>query len=126
MASTTDRAQRSRAILDEARLLARAAPAVPLFFSEGAFAFRGQIYDGWVFIRGSGILDKRAFLPGEAAAREAPPAGAGAGDDGGDVGAAAADESGSTLDIVSIISLLALGVVVVLAALALRQRRRTR
>ena len=29
----------------------RAAPAVPLFFPEGAFAFRGQIYDGWVFVR---------------------------------------------------------------------------
>ena len=124
VASATDRPQRLRAILDEARLLARAAPAIPLFFSEGAFAFRGRVYDGWTFVRGAGILDKRAFLPGEAPAREAPREDEG--DDDGDVGATDDGDSGSALDVVSIISLLALGVVVVLAFLALRQRRRTR
>lgn len=126
VAAATDRAQRARAILDEARLLARDAPAIPLFFSEGAFAFRGQTYDGWTFIRGTGILDKRAFLPGEAPAREASPDGQGQGGDDGAVGASADDDAGSALDVISIISLLALGVVAVLAVLALRQRRRTR
>ena len=123
VAYATDRAQRAAAILAEARLLARTAPAIPLFFSEGAFAFRGRIYDGWTFIRGTGILDKRAFLPGEAPARESPPAGEA--DDEGDV-SASDDDSGSALDVVSIISLLGLVLVVVLAVLALRQRRRTR
>ena len=117
VASATDPEVRARAILAEARLLARAAPSIPLFFSDGAFAYRSQIYNGWTYIKGAGIFDKRSFLPGERPARPAsrgadPPAVA---DDGG---------SGLALDVVSIISLLALGGVAVLAVLALRQRRR--
>lgn len=120
VASATDREARARAILAEARLLARDAPSIPLFFSEGAYAYRSQIYNGWTFIRGTGIFDKRSFLPGQTPAADAPPAAPGAPSGDADEG------SGLALDIVSIVSLLALGVVVVLAVLALRQRRRPR
>ena len=119
VATTTDPAARRAAILAEARLLAAAAPAIPLFFSQGAFAYR-QIYDGWTFIRGTGILDKRSFLPGGATAPSTPAA-SGAIDD------PAATDAGSDsgLGLVSILSLLAGAIVVVLAALALLQRRRS-
>ena len=120
VASTSDPASRRLAILDEARLLAAAAPAIPLFFSQGAFAYRSQIYDGWMFVRGSGILDKRSFLPG-APARSTPAASGSAGDQ-----AVADDGPDSGLGIVSTLSLLAGAIVVALALLALLQRRRSR
>lgn len=44
------------------RVLAEDAPLVPLFFSGGAFAYRPAVYDGWVYMKGSGILDKRSFV----------------------------------------------------------------
>jgi hypothetical protein len=42
---------------------------VPLVFPEGSFAYRANVYDGWVYVKGSGILDKRSFLSGEAGAQ---------------------------------------------------------
>ncbi len=121
VAATGDPASRRVAILDEARLLAAAAPAIPLFFSQGAFAYRSQIYGGWTFIRGTGILDKRSFLPGGAPARGATAASDGAADR-----AAAEDGSDDGLGMLSILSLLAGAIVVLLALLALLQRRRPR
>ena len=121
VASTPDPAARRAAILDEARLLAAAAPAVPLFFSQGAFAYRSQIYDGWRFIRGTGILDKRSFLPSGSPARSTPAPSDAAGDR-----AATDAPSDAGLGIVSILSLLAGAIVVLLAVLALLQRRRPR
>lgn len=114
VASARDRAERDRAILAQSRLLARAAPEIPLFFAQGAFAYRSQIYNGWTFIRGVGILDKRSFLAGGPTARSEPRATAAEGDP---------VDSGSSWDVVSILSLLALAVVVALAGLALLQRR---
>ncbi|MDQ3356251.1 MAG: ABC transporter substrate-binding protein [Actinomycetota bacterium] len=63
VASAPDRRSRQSAVDVELRLLTRDAPVVPLFFSEGAFAYRPATYDGWVFVKGAGILDKRSFLP---------------------------------------------------------------
>jgi len=54
---------RRRLVKSEINLLARDAPAIPLFFRQGAFVFRPQIYDGWIYVAGAGILDKRSFLP---------------------------------------------------------------
>jgi peptide/nickel transport system substrate-binding protein len=121
VAYARDDPSRRRAILAQARLLAEAAPEIPLFFSQGAFAYRSQIYNDWIYVRGTGILDKRSFLPGETPARATPGA-ASVPDD------AAGSDSGSGLglSILSIISLLGLGVVIVLAVLALRQRRHSR
>lgn len=116
VAAAPDEASRRRAIRAELRLLARDAPAIALFFSQGAFAYRGSIYNGWTFVRGSGILDKRSFLPGggpgsDASADPEPALDSPAGDDPG-------------FGIVSIISLVVLAVVIALGVYALTQRRR--
>jgi peptide/nickel transport system substrate-binding protein len=57
-----DAATRRHAVAETLRLLADDAPVVPLFFSNGSYAFRPAIYDGWVFVKGSGVLDKRSFM----------------------------------------------------------------
>jgi len=54
---------RARLVRDELQLLAKDLPVVPLVYPKAAFAYRPAIYDGWQFIAGSGILDKRSFLP---------------------------------------------------------------
>ncbi len=108
---------RRRAVAAELRLLARDLPAIPLFFSEGAFAFRPAIHNGWVFVRGSGILDKRSFLPGQLPS-PLPPSPAGEDEEGG------SDGSGSLLEVLRIASLILLVVVVALAAVALLSRRK--
>jgi peptide/nickel transport system substrate-binding protein len=63
VAAETNPNERRRLVKEELDLLARDAPVVPLFFREGAFVFRPSIYDGWTYVAGSGILDKRSFLP---------------------------------------------------------------
>ena len=70
VAASRDMAWRRAAVGEQLRLLARDVPVVPLLFREGAFAFRRAAHDGWVFVKGSGILDKRSFLPGGPAAAE--------------------------------------------------------
>ena len=42
--------------------LAQDAPAIPLLFSDGAFAYRSTSPVGWLPVAGSGILDKQSFL----------------------------------------------------------------
>jgi peptide/nickel transport system substrate-binding protein len=116
VAAAPDGASRLRATRAELALLARDAPSIPLFFSQGAFAYRPAAYDGWAYVKGSGILDKRSFLSGAAPAPAAPPA-----DD-----AAPAADGGSDLKLLDVVSLLALAVVVVLAAIALVSRARAR
>lgn len=59
-------AGRERAVAEQVELLAEDLPAVPLFFGGGTFAYRAGAYDGWVDVRGTGILDKRSFLAGPA------------------------------------------------------------
>jgi len=54
---------RPRLVRDELKLLADDLPVVPLVYPKAAFAYRPAIYDGWQFVAGSGILDKRSFLP---------------------------------------------------------------
>ena len=61
-AAATNPETRRRTVYQELKLLARDVPVVPLFFQKGAFAYRPQVYNGWVFVRGTGILDKRSFL----------------------------------------------------------------
>jgi peptide/nickel transport system substrate-binding protein len=114
VATAPGEAARKRAILDQQRLLDRAAPAIPLFFSEGAFAYRPQVYNAWTFVEGTGIFDKRSFLPGNAPVRrDRPPAAEVQGEGG----------SGTAFDVANVISLLVLGAVVLAAIYALLQRR---
>ena len=105
----------SRAVTAELRLLAKDAPAIPLFFSEGRFAFRPAIHDGWVFIKGSGIFDKRSFLAG---ATSSTPQTVSDGDDG------STDSSTSFLDVLRIVSLVVLAIALLLGGWAIVQRRR--
>ncbi|HWC27806.1 MAG TPA: ABC transporter substrate-binding protein [Solirubrobacteraceae bacterium] len=66
--------------------LERDAPAVPLLFSEGAFAYDSTSPVDWTFVAGSGILDKRSLLrPARERGAFAGPSPPGAGDDGGDL-----------------------------------------
>ncbi len=115
VAAAAERPAREEAILAELTLLERDAPEIPLFFSQGAFAFRDAIYNGWTFIPGTGILDKRSFLPGATGARPDRVVDAAPAQVGGD------DESGFGFTVVNAISLLALLAVLGLAGLAIRQ-----
>jgi len=105
--------QRRRLVGEELRLLAQQdVPAVALFYPKGAFVLRPQIYDGWVFVKGAGILDKRSFLP--SGDRRSPAAGP---PDGG-------RDSGG-VDVLAVISIgLVGGTLVVVAAASVRQMRR--
>jgi peptide/nickel transport system substrate-binding protein len=62
-ARETNPRERSQTIRSELRLLDQDVPEVALFYPEGAFVVRPSIYDGWTYVAGSGILDKRSFLP---------------------------------------------------------------
>jgi peptide/nickel transport system substrate-binding protein len=62
VATTMDTGARRSLVRDELQLLANDVPAVPLFFADGRFAYRPASYDQWVFIKGTGILDKRSFV----------------------------------------------------------------
>lgn len=73
IATTTDPVARQTAINEAVSVLATDAPVVPLFFSRGAFAFRERSYDGWLFVKGTGILDKQSFFGRQGAGRRAPP-----------------------------------------------------
>jgi len=116
VASAPDARTRMAATRAELRLLARDLPSIPLFFSEGTFAHRVAAYDGWTFVQGAGILDKRSFLPGEGPAPRGPQDGGAVRDPG---------RPGSGLGFVDVVSILVLAVVAVLAGAALWQRRRT-
>ena len=47
----------------QVRRLARDLPVVPLFYADAAFAYRPGQFSGWRFAKGSGIVDKRSFMP---------------------------------------------------------------
>jgi peptide/nickel transport system substrate-binding protein len=116
VASAPDRQTRRRAVAAELRLLAKDLPEIPLFFSEGAFAYRPAIHDGWVFVKGTGILDKRSFLPGGPPSQERRAAQQGEDEE-------PVDNSGSVLEVLSVGSLVVLGLALALAAVALVHRR---
>ena len=55
-------AARRSAVAASLAHLARDVPAVPLLYSNGAFAYRSRSPVGWTFQLGSGILDKQSLL----------------------------------------------------------------
>lgn len=117
VASADDERTRQAATGEMIDLLAHDAPAIALFFSRGNFAYRTAAYDGWAFVQGSGILDKRSFLAGATASPSAADAATEE-----DLAPSASDADSGGIGIATIISLVILAVVVVLALLALRQR----
>lgn len=62
--TAADPAARASAVQLTLGTLANDVPVVPLYFSSGIEAIRPAVYDGWVFVKGTGILDKQSFLPG--------------------------------------------------------------
>ncbi len=113
VASAPNPEARRVAVRAESARLADDAPAIALFFSQGSFAYRPAIYDGWVFVKGTGILDKRSFLAGKRSSATAAPD-------------PPASRPGSGLSLLNVLSLIAVGIVVILAATALVLRRRGR
>jgi len=89
----TNPREREQSIRLELELIARDAPVVPLFYPEGAFVVNPSIYEGWEYVEGKGILDKRSFLPREinveGPAPNAAPLAAPAGGSGGGIGVGA-------------------------------------
>jgi hypothetical protein len=49
--------------------IAEALPFIPLMSPSGNFAYRPADYDGWVYVRGTGIMSFWSFLPPEASAQ---------------------------------------------------------
>jgi len=109
-ARETNPSERSRRVREELELLAKDAPVVPLFYPKGAFVFRSSIYDGWIYVEGTGILDKRSFLP-----REISPSRRSSGFSG---------SSGGGIGVLGFVALALLGVVLLLAALGVVTRAR--
>ncbi len=115
VASAPDVQARREAARAELRLLAADLPVIPLFFSQGTFAYRPAAYSGWVFVKGTGILDKRSFLAGQAPVSAGP--------DGSGAAAPAGSGSGSKLSFVDVASLLVVAIALILAGAALLARR---
>ncbi len=114
VAAAPDQQSRRQAVGAELRLLAHDLPVIPLFFSQGTFAYRPAAYAGWTFVKGTGILDKRSFLAGQ------PPLSVGSG---GGAGAPGGSGSGSGVSVVDVASLVVLVIVLVLVGTAIRARR---
>ncbi|MDQ6804297.1 MAG: ABC transporter substrate-binding protein [Actinomycetota bacterium] len=113
VASAPDQESRRQAARAALGLLAHDLPVIPLFFSQGTFAYRSAAYAGWVFVKGTGILDKRSFL----AAQPRLVSGTHGG------GSPAPTGSGSGLGLIDIASLVVVAIVVLLAGAAARARR---
>ena len=116
-ARETNPRKRSETIRSELRLLAQKdVPVVPLFYPEGAFAIRPSIYDGWIYVAGTGILDKRSFLSPEISTDDrGPNAAPFAPADGG---------GGGGLRVLGVVAIAMLGIVVVVIAVGVLRRAR--
>jgi peptide/nickel transport system substrate-binding protein len=61
-----DEARRAEIINRLQEIIAEELPFVLLLYPDGAYAYRPDVYDGWVFITGLGIVDKISLLPEDA------------------------------------------------------------
>lgn len=114
VAGAADRPARKLAVGEQLRLLARDLPVVPLLFSRGTFGYRPAAHEGWLFIKGSGILDKRSFLPAAAPSRGQRAGSAAFGETG--------EGGGSLLDLLDTISLIVLVLALAVGGVALARR----
>jgi peptide/nickel transport system substrate-binding protein len=56
-----------QAILDELQVLfAEELPFITILYPDGAYAFNADVYDGWVFVTGQGIVSKLSLLTPDA------------------------------------------------------------
>lgn len=52
-----------RAIIGEMQgVIAQDLPFVPLYYADGIYAYRPDAYDGYVFVKGLGIVNKHSFI----------------------------------------------------------------
>jgi peptide/nickel transport system substrate-binding protein len=115
-ARETNPRERSQTIRSELRLLAQEdVPVVPLFYPEGAFVYRDNIYKGWIYIEGTGLLDKRSFLPRNISAEE------GAGPNAAPVDPAGG--SGGGIGALGVVALGILGIAVIVVLIGAVRRR---
>lgn len=63
---TGEGARRTEILNELQALIAEQLPFVLLLYPDGAYAYRSEVYDGWQFITGQGIVDKTSLLPAEA------------------------------------------------------------
>lgn len=108
--------KRSELVRKQLGLLTEDAPVVPLFYPKGAFPYRSSVYDGWLYVDGTGILDKQSFLPVEISAGR----GSGASPFG------AAGSSGSGIGVLGIIALVVLLAVFAVIGFGVLARVRSR
>lgn len=53
-----------RALVQEMQaLIAEELPFVPLYYADGIYAYQPDVYSGYVFVKGQGIINKLSFLP---------------------------------------------------------------
>ncbi len=107
---------RSALVRRQLRLLTEDAPVVPLFYPKGAFAYRSSRYDEWLYVEGTGILDKQSFLPTEISSGK----GSGASPFG------ASGPSGSGIGTLGIVALAMIGAVLLFIGLGVVARVRAR
>jgi peptide/nickel transport system substrate-binding protein len=62
-AQATDRQQRKQLLDQIQQIVAQDRPFATLFYPDLIFAVRPAAYDGWVFQKGEGIIQKHSFLP---------------------------------------------------------------
>jgi len=62
--STADEAKRKEIIQSLEKIAAADVPFVMLYFQDGNYAFRSDVYDRWVYQKGLGIFTKLSFIPG--------------------------------------------------------------
>ena len=109
VASTTDEDARLDAVAAEQDVLAGDLPGIPILFPLSEYGYRPDAYDGWVGVTGTGILDKRSFLPADLSEQASEPDAQSAGD-------------GSGFPLLGAIAALLVIAAVVVALHALRRR----
>ncbi|GIW07678.1 MAG: peptide ABC transporter substrate-binding protein [Dehalococcoidia bacterium] len=61
--TTADESTRKRLAQSIEQLIATELPFVMLYFADGAYAYRADAYDGWVYQKGQGIFTRLSFVP---------------------------------------------------------------
>lgn len=62
--STADEAKRKELIQSLEKIAAADVPFVMLYFQDGNYGYRSDVYDRWVYQKGLGIFTKLSFMPG--------------------------------------------------------------
>lgn len=61
--AAVDDAKRKQLVQAVEKIIATDVPFVMLYFADGNYAYRAQVYDGWVYQKGQGIFTKLSFVP---------------------------------------------------------------